>query len=293
MAKVAKKKAAKGETEVFEILRLRQTNMKVYLLGTTPLMMNRMTAKAKQQLLLGGVRKNRAALEANQKHNPPEEYRDCTYKCADTKAPTLFHFPNNAFKKAMAQAAVDTPGAAKAQIGRLVSVKDPTVHIYGKSYLHMGIVRQGGIQKTPDVRTRAIFPEWACSLTVTYISSILKESDVLNLLASAGMITGIGDGRTEKGTFDFGQWEVVGENDKRWLDIVKKQGRKVQEECMMVPTAYDADAEELLAWYEEEVVRREFKKSSSAVEKEMAAANVAMKAKRQAKRGNGKQVGAN
>jgi hypothetical protein len=165
--------------------------------------------------------------------------------------------PNGCFKKAMAQAAIDIPGATKAQIGRLVSIADPTVYLYGTPMLYMAPVRQAGMNHTPDIRTRAIFPQAACLITVRYIKRLIRsEGDLMNLLAAAGMICGIGDGRTEKGSFDFGQFEVVEPNDQRWLDIVKQQGRAAQEEALAHPVAYDEDTEELLSYYHTEVIRR-------------------------------------
>jgi hypothetical protein len=167
------------------------------------------------------------------------------------------HIPNNAFKKAMAQAALDTPGATKAEIGRHVQVIDETVHIYGTPYLDMRIVRQAGINKTPDVRTRAVFKEWGGKVTVQYTRGIVKEAFIANLMANAGMITGVGDGRMEKGTFAFGSWEVVAEDDPRLLKLMKEHGRKAQLAAMAHPVASNEDTEELLAWFETELVRRE------------------------------------
>lgn len=241
--------------EVSEILQIEQATATMFALGVTPLIMNRMAEKATHQLLLPSRKKNRAELESTLKHDPVAEYRSSMYRCRDDDAPTLVHIPNGAFKKAMAQAAIDIPGATKAQIGRLVSIKDVTVHVYGVPQLYMAIVRQAGPQKTPDVRTRAIFPRWACKVTVSFIRNIVSEKDVLNLFSAAGMITGIGDGRTEKGSSDFGQWEVVGSQDSRWHSIVSKEGRKAQQAATDRPQAYDIDTEELLSWFEAEVVK--------------------------------------
>jgi len=243
--------------QIAAIQRLERAMVRLNVLGISPLVMNRMPAKAKQQLLLPRRMLNKAARESVLKHNPPEEYRDSIYKCRDDAAPTYVHIPNGAFKKAMAQAAVDTPGATKAETGRLVKVLDVTVHLFGKPYLYMDVVRQAGISHTPDIRTRAMFPEWACQLTVQYIRTRIREQDIINLMANAGDITGIGDGRTEKGTFDYGSWELVDSDDKRWREIVKTQGRKVQLAAMEKPEAIDEDTEELLAWYHAEIIRRE------------------------------------
>jgi hypothetical protein len=250
------KSKEKAETTV-EIQRLVLGNATFFLLGTSPLMMNRLAKKAKEELLLPGRRKNKAALEAVMKHDPPAEYRDSVYRCRETTDPTLVHMPAGAFKKAMSQAAIDIPGASKAQIGRLVKIMTPTVHVYGKPFLSMLPVRLQGIRKTPDIRTRAIFPKWCCKIEVRYVRSIIREQDVLNLVDAAGIIVGVGDGRTEKGTFDLGSWEIVEHNDPRWHEIVKSGGRKVQEAALAHPEADDADSEEMLAWYLQEIVRRE------------------------------------
>jgi hypothetical protein len=248
----------KSEVEqVIEIQRLERAVAHLYVLGTTPLMMNRMAKKVKEELLLPARKLNRAALEQRQKHDPPAEFRDAIYRCRDDNAPTLVHIPDNAFKKAMAHAALDIPGATKAQIGRLVNVVDPTTHIYGRPFLSMMPVRLQGRNKAPDIRTRAIFPRWATMVTVRYVRSIIREQDVVNLMDAAGLIVGVGDGRAEKGTFNFGSWELVQKDNPHWKEIVNTGGRKVQVEAMANPVAVDEDSEELLKWYYAEIIRRE------------------------------------
>jgi hypothetical protein len=250
-----------AKVQTFAILRLTAATVKLYLLGTSALVMNRMPAKAKQQLLAPGRSLNKAARESQLKHNPPAEYRDSVYRCRDDGAPTLVHMPKGAFKKAIAQAAIDTPGATKAEIGRLVKIIDPTVHIFGTPYLYMDVVRQAGIAKTPDIRTRAMFPEWAASIEVQFIKDKIREIDIVNLVSNSGTICGIGDGRTEKGTYDFGSYELVSPNDSRWLTIAK-QGRKVQLAALQNPEPIDEDTSELFGWFEQEMVRRERERES-------------------------------
>ena len=69
------------------------------------------------------------------------------------------HLAPGAFKRAIATAALRTPGGNKTEIGQLVSIADP-VFVWGIPSLHSAMVRQGGISKTPDVRFRPIFPRW-------------------------------------------------------------------------------------------------------------------------------------
>jgi hypothetical protein len=239
------------------IAKLQRGTTTVFVLGASPLVMNRMAKKAKEELLLPRRSLNKAARAMTQKHNPPDEFRDSIYRCRDDSAPTFIHIPTNAIKKAMAQAALDMEGATKAEVGRLIKITDLTVHLYGKPFLYMDVVRLAGFTKVPDIRTRAMFPEWACKITIQFIRTKIREQDVGNLMDAAGDIVGIGDGRTEKGTFNNGSWRVVEHDDKDWHRIVKTQGRKVQEAAMANPEAVNEDTEEMLAWYHAEIVRRE------------------------------------
>lgn len=251
------KKTTTNEEAYVAIKRLERRQTSFYLIGTSPLVMNRMPKKAKEELLMPRRSMNKAARASTLKHNPPDEFRDSIYRCRDKNAPTLVHVPSNAIKKAMAQAAIDMEGATKAEVGRLIKITDETVHLYGKPMLYMDVVRMAGFAKTPDVRTRAKFKEWCCKITVQMISSKIREQDVMNLLDAAGDIVGIGDGRTEKGTFNNGSWKLCPQDDKEWHAIARTQGRKCQEAAMAKPEAYDADSEELLSWFYTEIVRRE------------------------------------
>jgi hypothetical protein len=123
----------------------------------------------------------------------------------------------------------------------------------------MAMVRSSDMNRTPDVRTRCIVPEWACRITVAFPVPILKEQTVSNLFAAAGMIQGVGDWRPEKGSATFGQFELVSEDDPDFQRIVKSGGREAQIKAMEIAEPYDIETEELLAWFVKEVDRRGFK----------------------------------
>jgi hypothetical protein len=251
-----KRKQPDKNEETIEILRIEKAKVTLRVLGRTPMLMNRLSKKTREHLLLPPLpMRNKVARAEKLKHNPVAEFNEAVYRCRLADAPTLIHVPDGAFKKAIAQAALDIPGATKAQIGRLVSVLNPTVHLFGKPFLHMTPVRPPG--QAPDIRTRAIFPEWACEVDIGFIRRLISERDVLNLAAAAGVITGIGDGRPEKGSLDFGQFDCVDADDKDWNRIIKTQGRKIQIDAMAHPQCYDAEAEELLAWFDAELIKRD------------------------------------
>jgi hypothetical protein len=123
----------------------------------------------------------------------------------------------------------------------------------------MAMVRSSDMARTPDVRTRAIFPEWACTIEVSFVSSLIKERQVINLLAAAGIIVGIGDGRPQKG-MSYGKFRVADDRDEEFIRIVKKkktQGRAAQIKAIADADTYDAETEELLTWFQQEVKNRE------------------------------------
>lgn len=241
--------------EEIDILSISQASVKFCLLGITPLIYHRMSEKARRELLLPKGKKTAAAKAAFLKHNPIEEYRSSVYSFNNDSHPTRLCFPGGAFKAAIASAALDIPGAKKAQIGRLTWVAERSVAIYGVPKLFMSVVRSSDINKTPDIRTRAILPQWACEITVYFIQPQLTAQSIANLLSAAGVLIGIGDFRQEKGKGSYGQFELVEQSDKRWLDCIKNGGRKAQDKALAQPEAYDADTEEQLSWFSAEIVR--------------------------------------
>lgn len=250
----AKKKTAESAVEVMEI---QQGRFTVCVLGKTPLIMNRMSEKASRELLLPR-RKTAADRAANLKHDPPNEYRASVYRTPGDSEPTRLLMLATSFKGALRSVAVDIPGAAKAQIGRLTYIPGDTVSIFGVPKLFMSITRSADLNRTPDVRTRAILPEWACKLTIEYVTPLLREKDVVNLLAAAGIMRGVGDWRPEKGSGNYGQFELVSEKDPRFLATMKTGGRVAQDKALADPEPYDVETSELLGWFLEEKDRRGF-----------------------------------
>lgn len=246
---------SKKEEVAIEVMSVATTSLEFCLLGTTPLLMNRLHGVTKQELIYPRGAKNKAERAATPKHNPLQEFRDSVYRTLDPQSPTRLIMPGGAFKRAIADVAVDIPGAFKAQIGRLTSVLEVNVNVYGTPLVHHGVVRQAGINKTPDVRFRACLPEWATRVTVQYVT-LLAQRDVQNLFAAAGIIMGVGDGRPQKGALNYGQFSLVSEDDEAWNRIVSTQAAAAQDEALANPNFIDEETEELVRWYEAEVIRR-------------------------------------
>jgi len=247
---MATKKKETGILEAIEVEPLRVGSMQIWLKGLTPLICNRMAGKAQRELLFPTGPLSKAAKEQRLKHDPVAEYRNSMSLRAG-KGPTRIVFPAPAVKGSMATAALETKGTNKTQIGRLVWVKDYSVDVYGVPELFMAIVRMADKNKTPDVRTRAILKEWCIPATIQFVKPQMNEQSILQLLSNGGIIIGIGDFRQEKGKGNFGQFSVS--TKEGCAGIIKAAGMKQQDAAIKSPRCFDADTEELLGWFQEEV----------------------------------------
>ncbi len=255
----AKKNTASDPQQITDILDVSKGVFDCCIVGTSPLILNRMSEKAKHELLMPKGRKNAIEKATTLKHVPLDEYRASAYLLKDQTQPAFLALLSTAFKGALRSAALDMPGAKKAQIGRLTYIEGEFVGIFGVPKLFMSIVRSADMNKTPDVRTRAIVPEWACSLRVTYVQPLIRAQAVANLLAAAGITIGVGDWRPEKGSGSYGQFRIADKADPEYVRILKTSGRKAQVAALADPVCYDDETTELLSWFEGERAQRSLK----------------------------------
>lgn len=260
-----KKKAEQPDIQEVHIVSVDVGLADIVIRGTTPLIMNRLSEKVRQELLLPSPPKNRAERAQVLKHNPHEEFQAAAYRLRGGNAPTLLGMPAGAFKRAIADAAKDQPGSSGAQIGRLLYVSatewQNLIPIYGEPQLYMAVVKQAGQTKAPDIRTRVIVPEWAAKIRIEFVTPNLRELPVMRLISAAGLTIGVGDNRPEKGHDSFGRWEIATGDDQA-EEIISIWGRNAQIAAMQSPTTYDDETEELLSWFDDEVKRRGFKIAS-------------------------------
>ncbi|MFW5931351.1 MAG: hypothetical protein ACOCQI_06310 [Desulfosalsimonas sp.] len=251
---------AKKQTEAtIEVQEMSTNRVEFCILGRTPIILNRMSEKAKYELLFPKGRKTAAQKATSLKHNPYREFIDSPYTIPDEKAPTYIAHLATSFKAAIRGAGVDVPGATKAQLGRLMWVEGERVPLFGEPRLHMSVTRSADMNKTPDIRTRCCIPYWACKVSVSFVTPQLNAKTVGNLLAAAGLTQGVGDWRPEKGSGNYGQFDVVSPDDPEFVRIIKEGGREVQKKAMENPVPYDVESEELLTWFYDEADRRGIK----------------------------------
>jgi hypothetical protein len=256
--------AKKEQAVEIQVLKVEHGSFDMQIIGKTPLIYNCMSEKVRRELLFPADKKNAASKAANLKHDPMDEYRNSVYRIQDRSAPTVLGFPASAFKQAMESAAKRIPGVVGEDVKQLIYVSGPNmtcnlIPIYGIPQILMSVVRCKDMNRTPDVRTRAILPTWCCQISVQFIRPQFTAQAIGNLIAAAGVFIGIGDWRQEKGSNNHGLFRTDG-TVAEFKTLSKGCTQAAQLTALQKPIAYDLETERLLAWFDEEVQRRDRKK---------------------------------
>lgn len=186
----------------------------VPIVGTNPLIVNRFSEKAAQQIKeigelsqgvkQGGKKKNIVA--------PEEQYENSLEYMADGKT---YGFPARSFK-----AAIVTAGYRIFKVPQtilrsaiLVLSDDSTgnVKIEGEPRMREDMVRVGTINKVASPRYRAEFPEWSTTLRIRFFANVITEEDLVSIIQAAGYACGVGEWRPEKSNSGWaGTFEIAG-----------------------------------------------------------------------------------
>lgn len=243
--------ATKETAEPIVVTEIQMTEMRFNLVGITPLMPHSASAHAKGQLLYPAPKKNATEKATSMKHEPHNEYREAAYQYSDIEVgETRLYQPASAIKAAIRDVAIDMIGTKKAQIGRLTTIVGEKLPAYGVPQLKTMLVRSSDPKKTPDIRTLPCLKRWAVpNVVVSFVGSLIKRESVANLVSNAGIIIGIGDGRPQKGYFDFGKWRLAEDDDEELLDIMATGAREAQEQALAEPEYYDLESERLIEWF--------------------------------------------
>lgn len=245
---------AKNDNTGLMIDALKQGRITLRIVGSTPLYFNAMSVKAKRTLLLGGGKKT-AAEKQQLKHDPEAEFRASIYR--NDFGPTLLGFPAPGIKNAMATSALATAGVKKTDVQRLIFLPQERVSIWGKPHLRMDVVRSADMNRTPDVRTRAFLPRWCAEIDIAYVTPTLSAHSVASLLNNAGVVSGIGDFRQEKGKGSYGTFRLYTDDDTAiWNELTTNEARDCQEAAMANPEAADDDTRDLWEMLLDERMRR-------------------------------------
>lgn len=175
--------------------------------GISPLIVNKFSNKALQQILDGQMGKAK-----NKKHalkNPEEDYENSKH----ISSQGWEGFPASGFKKAIVRAAKSIGMVMKdTQTAFFVKADDEEtqlVRIYGESRMRQDMVRPNG--GGADVRFRAEHPVWEANLTIEFNEGVLSLDQIYQLVKAAGYGCGIGEMRPEKGSFNYGRFALAQE----------------------------------------------------------------------------------
>jgi hypothetical protein len=205
-----------------EIESIQVTNIRVPIIGTSPLIVHNFSEKSKRQMLAAQQGK-RAMKEVR---DPETEYQAAFYWIHREGQPNGYGFPVVGVKAAIVGAARFYGKAIKMTELRqflfmrgILTKADPQelVEIHGTPEMREDIVRLGGMSRSADLRYRPEFKNWSATLDVTYVHSSLSQGSVLSLIDAAGLGIGIGEWRPEKrGT--SGTWKIDQDRD---IEVIK------------------------------------------------------------------------
>ena len=193
------------------IQRIDTETLRIPLVGTAPLIVNKFSEKAKRQML--DAMQGRKT--PKQPKDPQADYDAAFYRLDDES----YGFPVIAFKAA-------TVGGARFY-GKSISMTalrqfvffdaelskrdgQTLARITGEPHMREDVVRVG--MGGADLRYRPEFTEWATTIDVVYVRSMLTRESVLSLIEAGGMGVGVGEWRPER-RGDFGTYQIDGTKD--------------------------------------------------------------------------------
>jgi len=180
--------------------------MEVTIIGDSPLIVHAWSEKAKREMLGKQMKQAKGAKEAK---SPESDFAASLYRMADGG----YGFPSVAFKNAAVTAGTSVSGITKIAARQAFHVLGENADVKGAfdgASSRQNLVRiEGGAPRmredmvrvgmgTADLRYRGEFIDWHAKLLVRYNANVLSESQILNLLNTAGFAVGVGEWRPEK-----------------------------------------------------------------------------------------------
>lgn len=198
--------AMKKEEVGIDLPALKIGLMEVTIVGDTPLIVHAWSAKSKRAMLDKQMKRAKAAREAK---DPRADFEDSMHRLPGGG----YGFPSVAFKSAGVTAGTSVSGITKVAARQAFHILGENVDIDGAfdgSKSRQNLVRIEGCEPnmredmvrvgmgTADLRYRAEFPDWHAKILVRYNANVLSESQILNLINTAGFAVGVGEWRPEK-----------------------------------------------------------------------------------------------
>lgn len=191
-----------GQVVRIELPALNIQQMRVTLVGDSPLIVHRWSEKAKKAMLDTQMKKAKRGKEAK---DPERDFIESMYwltpvpSVVDDKAlkKAKFGFPVVAFKAAAVDSCSHIDGVTKVEargafhiIGEMATLDgDPPV-------IREDMVRVG--MGTADIRYRGEFKKWSTTLDIRYNVNVLSAEQIVNLFNTAGFAIGVGEWRPQR-----------------------------------------------------------------------------------------------
>jgi len=178
------------------------SQLELHVVGISPLIVHKWSAKAKREILEKQMKKAKTGKEAKK---PEQDYEDSMYRMSNGGG---CGFPAIGFKLSAVNACrlVDGfPMTSARQMFFVLADEGDLVKIYGEPRMREDMVRVG--RGVADIRYRAEFPEWSAKLRIDFDARVISAEQIANLFALAGHSVGIGEWRPEKDG-DFGRFRI-------------------------------------------------------------------------------------
>lgn len=201
-------KAAKGkkDEQPIQIPGMKKAQLTITLVGDTPLIVNKWSEKAKQEMR---NKQMKLASQAKAAKDPEQCFRDSLYLIdGSTKENPKYGFPAIAFKSAAVDACSHIAGITKVEARGAFHIFQELVEIQGTPTMREDMVRVGTMSKVADLRYRGEFKQWKTTFTVQYNANVLSPEQIVNLFATAGFAIGVGEWRPEKNGM-YGMFSVA------------------------------------------------------------------------------------
>jgi hypothetical protein len=201
MPKISAARATRSSSPtVIQLPVLDVRNLRIKLIGDSPLISHKWAEKAKREML---GKQMKEAKQGKPIRNPEQEFLDSLYDHPNGG----YGFPAVAFKSAAVNACSHIDGVTKVEARGAFHVNGDLVQIIGTPIMREDMVRIG--QGVADLRYRAHFEEWSCELFLRYNAGVLSAEEIVNLFNTAGFGIGVGEWRPQKSGGQFGLFHVA------------------------------------------------------------------------------------
>lgn len=207
---------AKKNVEVVEIPQVKLKVFELKIVGDTPLIMNKWSEKAKQEMLDKQMKKATSVKEAK---NPianainsiywlegkPIENTIEAFENA-VKNGARVGFPSIGFKQCAASAGYRNKLTKdKVSVYGAFNILEELTEIHGDISFREDMVTIAN--GSADIRYRGQVDNWWAVLTIKYNESTYSQEQIINLINLGGFSVGVGEWRTEKGGI-YGSFHV-------------------------------------------------------------------------------------